>query len=208
MITEKTEMLERRREALIDAARTLFVQQGFSGTPLSQIVALAGGSLATVYKLFENKDGLLDAVVTVQTRSGVAIIDEEIARGGGPADMLDRIGTRLYERFLNPQDVALARIVIAHSIEKPEFARKFFETTALRTRRALQALISGWMEEGAMGKGDPALLAEIYHGLVIGDLQNEAISHGAVRYCSLDRIRERTAFFLRGAQVRDPAAGG
>ena len=49
--------LDRRKRAIIDAARALFVEQGYERTTLKDIVDRAGGSLATVYKVFGNKDG-------------------------------------------------------------------------------------------------------------------------------------------------------
>ena len=42
----------------MEAARVLFVEKGYEHTSLGDIVERSGGSLATVYKLFGNKDGL------------------------------------------------------------------------------------------------------------------------------------------------------
>ena len=56
--------LDQRRRAILASARALFVEQGYEKTTLGEIVERAGGSLATVYKLFGNKDGLLEADAT------------------------------------------------------------------------------------------------------------------------------------------------
>lgn len=56
--------LDRRRIALVAAAKALFIEKGYEGTTLGDIVERAGGSLSTLYKLFGNKDGLLEAVIS------------------------------------------------------------------------------------------------------------------------------------------------
>src|SRR6476659_6229955 len=53
------------RLAMIDAARTAFLDQGYAATPLAQVAATAGVSVPTVYKAFGNKAGLLKAVFDV-----------------------------------------------------------------------------------------------------------------------------------------------
>lgn len=191
--------LDRRRRAICDAARTLFIEQGFERTTLGQIVERAGGSLATVYKLFGNKEGLLDAVVFEKAASGENLICELAECGASPADTLRRMAAVLYERFLDPDDVALVRIVIARSIDDTDFARRFFETTAMHTRSALERVFAKWEAQGVRLKGSPDMLAEVFLGLMVSDMQTDAISHGVVARPSAERIADRIEFFLRGA---------
>src|SRR3546814_4201594 len=53
---------ERRQSAILDAAESLFLEQGYERTSLAEIVKRSGGSLATLYELFGNKQGLLRAI--------------------------------------------------------------------------------------------------------------------------------------------------
>ncbi|MEH6789940.1 TetR/AcrR family transcriptional regulator [Parasphingorhabdus sp.] len=191
--------LDRRRRAIIEAAHQLFVEQGFERTTLGHIVDRAGGSLATVYKLFGNKEGLLEAVVFEQVGSGENIIREIAAANAPPAETLRQIATELNRRFLDPDEVALVRIVIARSIEDPAFAQRFFETTAMCTREALERIFVAWSKAGIAMDGEPEMLAEIFLGLIILDLQTEAISHGTAGQPSLESLALRTEFFLKGA---------
>src|SRR3546814_11941406 len=55
---------ERRQSAILDAAESLFLEQGYERTSLAEIVKRSGGSLATLYELFGNKQGLLRAIAT------------------------------------------------------------------------------------------------------------------------------------------------
>ena len=83
--------LDRRKRAIVDAARSLFAEQGYERTTLKDIVDRAGGSLATVYKVFGNKDGLLEAVVFEKAASGEVIVQRAVAAGGTPQQILHRL---------------------------------------------------------------------------------------------------------------------
>jgi len=51
-----------RRQAILDAAEALFLEYGYPSVSLSTIVQRSGGSLATIYQMFGNKQGLLHAI--------------------------------------------------------------------------------------------------------------------------------------------------
>ncbi len=204
-MTETSELcrLDRRKRAVVEAARALFIEQGFERTTLGDIVDRAGGSLATLYKVFGNKDGLLEAVVFEKAVSGADIIDSSVAGGGSPAQILHRIAEDLHAYFLDPEVVSLVRIVIGRSISDRDFVRRFFERTATRTQSALTTVLSVWQAEGVAMHGEPEALAEIFLDLIVSDLHAEAISHGLGLRHSSDRLRARTEFFLTGAKITD-----
>ena len=197
--------LYRRRSALVEAARHLFAEQGYEETTLSEIVDRAGGSLATVYKLFGNKDGLLEAAVFERTSSGDEIVREVVSEGGTPAAILHRISTAFNAHFLDAETVALVRIVIARSISDLAFARQFFERTATRTRSALEQMFETWHSQGVAMNGSPALLAEIFLDQFVSDVHAEAINHGLGIFRTSERLRARTNFFISGAGLSDDA---
>ena len=53
------------RTAVIDAARTLFLERGYGATTVEAISGRAGVPLATVYRLFSSKHGILKALLDV-----------------------------------------------------------------------------------------------------------------------------------------------
>lgn len=62
-----TTRLERRkartRAAILDAARTLFVEQGFEATSIAQIAEAADSGVGTLYGYFSNKEEILNEVL-------------------------------------------------------------------------------------------------------------------------------------------------
>lgn len=191
--------LDRRKRAIIDAARSLFVEQGFERTTLGEIVERAGGSLATVYKVFGNKDGLLEAVVFEKAASAELIIQHAFAQGGSPSEVLHRVAQGLRTHFLDPEVVALVRIVIARSVQDVDFARNFFERTAKRDHASLKTLFAYWQDLGIPMTGTPDMLSDMFLDLFFSDVHTDAISHGAGLDPSAERLRTRIDFFIRGA---------
>jgi AcrR family transcriptional regulator len=195
---EGSPRLDRRRDAFITCADTLFLQQGFERTTLADVVECAGGSLATLYKLFGNKSGLLEAVMEQRVCAKEYRLQELADGGRPPAEVLEVLAQDLHERFLDPGEVALSRVVIAYSLENPDFARRFHGRTMANARRFLTRLFARWQEEGHRLNAPPEMLAKIFLGLLIYDLHTQAISHGATASSPGD-LEDKVRFFCIGA---------
>lgn len=193
--------LQNRRSAITSAARQLFIEQGFERTTLGHVVERAGGSLATVYKLFGNKDGLLNAVVLESAASGESLVLEAAEAGLPPDEALHRIATGLKAHFLDPEVVALIRIVIARSVSDVDIARSFHEQTANRTREALLRLFEHWAGQGHAMNGSPDLLTDCFLGMLFSDVYRVAITHNTAHSLSDNDFTARTNLFLLGAGI-------
>jgi AcrR family transcriptional regulator len=58
----RTDELEARREAILAAALELFSTQGFDGTAVPELAKRAGVGAGTIYRHFESKEGLVNAL--------------------------------------------------------------------------------------------------------------------------------------------------
>ncbi|MXO66319.1 TetR/AcrR family transcriptional regulator [Altericroceibacterium endophyticum] len=194
--------LDRRRIAFIDAAHDLFIKQGYESTTLVDVVTYAGGSLATLYKLFGNKEGLLTAVLYENVRSCDIVVQQIGSRDAAPAAILLDLGHEFARRFLDPERVAFSRIVIAHSLKNQEFSTMFHQTTQVRTGDSLARLFARWRNQGVEFLGTPEGNADLFLGMFIADLYCEAINHGAITCNSHQAVAERVEFFLRGIGMK------
>ena len=97
-----------RRDAILRAARLCFLDRGFIRTSISDVIALSGGSRATVYDEFGSKEGLFAALIA-------SILDEmrlpEIA-DGPPEDVLREVGLAYMAQLMDPEALALYRVVL------------------------------------------------------------------------------------------------
>ena len=168
----------RRRGAMLDSARALFLDQGYDAVSLQDVVARSGGSLSTLYALFGNKRGLLKAVMRTQFERDMREFDGIIGRGASPAETLVDIALGSQEYLAAPDMIRFMRFVIGESLNSPEFGQKFFENVHLRFLDRYVALLARWNGEGLLRIPDPELAARQFVSLVLHDLHMRAIYLG------------------------------
>ena len=144
----------RTRAAVVDAARTLFLRQGYAGTTMEEIAALAGLTKRTVYNNYSDKDALF-----IQIVEEVTAYAGEFARGlrgeleggmnvAGLRATLDDLGRRLALRIVRPEVVALRRLLIGEARAFPALAREYFDRAP---GQVLEALATGFERLGQLG---------------------------------------------------------
>lgn len=188
-----------RRTVFLEVARRHFLERGYAGTSLAEIVADSGGSLATLYKMFTNKDGLFRAVLADFSHSGAAIVEHAAATHKNFETALYSVGETLHRMFLEPERMTMHRVVIERSVNDPDFGRRFHEETVIRTHNAFEAFLTGWERRGVKLNGSAAELTAIFLSLIVYDFQIEAISHMPALETRKATMRDRIAFFIRGA---------
>ena len=96
--TARRTQAERRADTqkrLLDAARSLFVSQGFSKTGLPEIVRKAGVTRGALYHHFEDKTDLFRAMATREAQAIAEIINQRTEDIEDPNDAM-RVGTDAY----------------------------------------------------------------------------------------------------------------
>lgn len=159
---------EERRRAILDAAEEMFLEQGFDRVSLGAIVRRSGGSLATVYELFGNKQGLLRAVVYRWRDEGMGgLLD--IPKEETPAETLLRYARQCYGFVTDPRSVALLRIVIGESLAHPEFGRAFHEDMNSGAAVLLTNCFREWTAQGLAAIDDPEAAVQLFFATVMCD---------------------------------------
>ena len=177
------------------------MEHGVERTALADVVKRAGGSLATLYKLFDGKAGLLEAVMRARLEQSGARMVELAATAPSPSEVLFRLAADLRHRSLDPSEVALSRVLIASSIGNADFAGRFYGATVLEARAQLERLFARWRDEGYPLTAEPALLSAIFLGMFIYEVHSQAIGHGSISEgddASLDR---KVNFFCQAAGI-------
>lgn len=192
---------ERRRRAIIAAARALFLEKGFDAVSLNEIVRRSGGSLATLYALFESKAGLLGAIVADNRFEAHKQIGAMIEAGGAPRPLLRAIATILNAKFMDKDAIGMSRLVMAESLRDPSIARIVYEVAHRPTLEQLALLFGRWADEGRGRIADPLLAAEFFAGLVLHGAQTRALFANPCRHAAAaidDRLDQATDLFLAG----------
>lgn len=191
--------LAKRRAAFIDAGRRLFIGKGFNDTSLADVVADAGGSLATLYKIFGNKAGLLAAVVDARSQSAEDLIADIGEAFAEPKAALMQLGAAIRENYFDEEGVAMTRIVISYSLTDPEFAIKFHREKMMSAQNALAELFTRWRDSGIRMTAEPDALAAVFLGMFVHELHSDAITHGTLADLEFRDLETKIDFFCRGA---------
>jgi len=176
----------RSRAAVVDAARTLFLRQGYAGTTMEEIAALAGLTKRTLYNNYADKDALfleIVADVIAYAEEFVRGLHEEFTAGITAANLsatLDDLGRRLALGIVRPEVVALRRLLIGEARGFPALAAEYFDRAP---GQVLDALASGFEHLGRVGLlrvADAKRAAAQFAYLVAGEHLDRAMLVGTV----------------------------
>lgn len=151
--------VERRKGRIEDAAKQLFIRQGFHATSMRNIAARAGTSLGNLYNYYPTKEAILGSIISKYQQ----VVDDRLR------SMFDEI-----EDPLNPDDLKrFARLVKQMVNEHHEFwllmyidvlefenqhFRKMFENLAQKLRHRFAKPFAELKRSGALHDGvDPAI---------------------------------------------------
>ncbi|MCW2238777.1 TetR/AcrR family transcriptional regulator [Azospirillum canadense] len=194
-----------RRKALLDAAECLFVEKGFEKTTLSDIINTAGGSRATLYEQFGDKDGLFRAMMeenSARILDGMAAIhaDDTVP----PEVALTKFALYFVQVLSEPQTASILRILVSEGGRVPDIAEAFFrigpETTVARLAHYLKSLA----DAGALRIDDPDVAAQAFLGMITGNIvvRRLILPHQPLAMADVDHyVRQAIALFLSGTRV-------
>ena len=171
----------RKRRAILDAAATTFLRNGYLGTSMDEIAALASVSKQTVYKHFADKESLFSEIVTstvdeASDRVHSALL--ELAESGDLERHLRELARRQLGLVMQPQILRLRRLVIGEAGRFPELGRNFYERGPRRTIAGLATLFEGLAARGLLRLEDPRLAAEHFNWLIMSMPLNKAMLLG------------------------------
>ena len=186
-----------RRSAILRAARICFLDRGFVRTTLSDIIALSGGSRATIYEEFGNKEGLFVALVA-------EVLEQmklpEIA-DGPPEEVLREVGLNYLGQLMDAESLALYRVALGESAHVRQLGPAIFEAGPRAAAAALAERFRKWASRSKLTIADSEGAATMFLAMVEGDLHRGAVMWNETP--SAERIAANVdaavALFLRGA---------
>jgi TetR/AcrR family transcriptional regulator, mexJK operon transcriptional repressor len=171
----------RKRRAILEAGTTLFLRNGYRGTSMDEIAALARVSKQTVYKAFAHKESLFAEIVTRAVEEAADPVYAEVLKLEDSGDIeadLRRLARRLLRSVMQPQILQLRRLVIGEAGRFPELGRTFYEQGPGRTIAALADVFERLTARGMLQLDDPLLAAAHFNWLVMSIPLNHAMFHG------------------------------
>ena len=151
--------MEKKKNRIEEAARQLFISQGFHATSMRNIAARAGTSLGNVYNYYRTKEEILESIIgRYQTviDSRLRAIFDEIEEPLDP-DSLVRFGRQIKEMVNAHHDFWLLMYIDVLEFENRHF-RKMFEGLVHNLRRRFSTQFAELKKQGRVHPDvDPAV---------------------------------------------------
>lgn len=167
-----------KRQAILDAAFTIFARDGYHLAGVDAIAAEAGVAKHTIYNHFGDKENLFREVVAALsdqalTRNLAAV--ELLREHGDLATMLTETGRRLAECYCDERSSALRRLLHAEITNMPDLLDIVRDRAADRVNDALAARLARLALAGRLRLGgDAGIAAEQFGALLTGPLETRS----------------------------------
>ena len=196
------------RKIIYEAARHEFAANGFAATSTETVARRAGVSTKTLYRIVPNKAALFEGVVSDRLDSFLSDFNLHVAEGADIETGLNAALMAYADLALDPDVVALQRIILQEAGQFPDLAATFYRNGIARTAAALSSWLRLQVKRGLIDLDNVDEAAGFLIGMV-GSAPQRAAIYGGAPLPSRARIRERVRkcvrLFLRGCEANGRA---
>lgn len=156
-----------KRDAILNAARDLFMANGYAATSMDNLAAAANVSKATLYSHFADKDALYQAIVEAKVQD-YRLEDFGDRLCGDMADDLQLIGESLQALIYDEQAIHMLRMVISEAVHKSPIVELFEATGPKKVFQRIVEYFAEHAKRDAQFGFDPEKEAELFTSLIMG----------------------------------------
>ncbi len=165
---------------IMDAATTLFLRNGYLGTSVDEIAALARVSKQTVYTHFADKEELFAEIIRGNFGRADDFVRAVRAELQDPHDLeasLKLLARRYIATVVQPDALHLRRLVIAEAGRFPDHARTYHHRVPQQVIAALANQFQQLADRGLLRVDDALLAAHHFAWLVLGGPLDAGMFH-------------------------------
>jgi TetR/AcrR family transcriptional repressor of mexJK operon len=157
-----------KRQAILDAAKNLFVRNGYASTSMDAVAAEAGVSKLTVYSHFTDKETLFSAAVVARCEEQMPELFVDLPRNAPVEKVLLGIARGFQTLINSPESLELHRLMIALGSQDAKLSRVFFEAGPQRILQEMERFLTRINDTEGLHFDSPARAAEHFLSLVKG----------------------------------------
>lgn len=196
---------EIRAEKFLDAATEVFAEKGYQHARLSEIVARAGGSLATLYRIFGDKEGLACAILERRMDMHIHLLRDLNLSELPPEQALRRVAIRMAQVMARTDSQVIYRIVIGEGQSFPALRDWFFDHAVASIRSTLAEYFEQQVAAGRLQLASPKAAAAQFYMSLFGD-QIVRLAAGSTHMPDADMLEAQALasveLFLQGTLPR------
>jgi AcrR family transcriptional regulator len=167
---------EVRRQAILEAALSVFAERGFAAARLDDVAARAGVAKGTLYLYFHSKEDLFEGLI----RNAVSPLLEQVAKVAAaprlpPTKALETFFSLFETEVLGSNRKLLLRLIISEGARFPALAEIYHREVVTRGLGLMRSLAQRAAKDGSFATSAPArypqlivaplLVAVIWDGL-------------------------------------------
>jgi TetR/AcrR family transcriptional repressor of mexJK operon len=158
-----------KRAAILEAAKMLFVKQGFEGTSMDAIANKAGVSKLTVYSHYHDKETLF--AEAVRSKCDTLMPDElfQADLKGPLRKQLLAIARAFFDLITSEDSIAIHRTIVANARSAPKLAERFWQAGPLKVQSGLESFLRVEAEAGKLDIPDLHRAATQFYCLLKGE---------------------------------------
>jgi AcrR family transcriptional regulator len=179
-----------KRAAILSAAVSVFLREGFSNAGMDAIAREAGVAKQTVYSHFGSKDTLFTTMLGMMCEHVVPTDAFEHVVPLPPREGLTEFGRIFLRGILSAHAIAVFRVVVADTQRAGELGKMFYESGPTRVKQTLYRYLERLCGQGSLVLDDVRLAGDIFLGMLFGPFFMEKILAvgGPPTAAELDRI--------------------
>lgn len=192
---------EERRQQIIDTARRLFAQRGFSGTTTQEIADAAGISNTLIFQHFGSKEKLFEAVI--QASYGMQSITDVLdgqAPSEGDENICRSLAAHNFAFAHETEGREMMRLLTYISLEKPTLYHQHLLEEGAEAIELIADYFSTRIAAGAFKDVNPVIAAYAFLGMIRNYMWNMHITgeENEPRYPDDEVIDTFVSIFLNG----------
>ena len=157
-----------KREAILEAAKRLFLSNGYASTSMDAVAAEAGVSKLTVYSHFNDKETLFSSAVMAKCEEQLPPLFFELPAGIPVENVLLNIARGFHQLINSDESVNLHRLIMALGSQDPKLSLIFFDAGPQRMLNGMERLLGKIDQLGALRIDKPRNAAEHFFCLLKG----------------------------------------
>jgi AcrR family transcriptional regulator len=192
---------EETRRIVFEAARHEFAEKGFAASSVEDIARRAGVSTKTVYRLVASKAAIFEGMIIDRTDRFVSAVNFSACDNHNIALALKSALQICADLVLDPEVIALQRMLLADNDRFPDIAETFYRKAMRRTVGALAAWLELQAKRGLIEIGNADEAAGMLLGMMVFEPQRAVwFGHQALpdRKAIEARIDTCVELFLNG----------
>ena len=172
-------VLSKKARAVLNAARDIFLANGFAGATTDMIHQAAGVSKSTMYAHYPNKEALFVAVVEAECEQFLRTVRQPNLTEERLADILNSMAQAYLKIVLSTDGLALYRMIAAEAPRFPELGRRFYLAGPATINRIVAERLESAVSKGELDLGGIGLdsAASLFVNMVRGEAQMQCLMH-------------------------------